>query len=67
MWLLTSPILFRQARAKVSAGLAMQVAWQSPHLILYTAPCLSSGLSLPLKSVNSRRKVVIGLCATPML
>ena len=47
--------------------LPMQVAWQSQHLILYTAPCRSSGLSLSLTLVGSRRKVVIGLCATDML
>ena len=32
-----------------------------------TAPCLSSGLSLSLQLVSSRRKVVIGLCATRIL
>ena len=35
---------------------------QSQHLILYTAPCLSYGLSLSLTLVSRRRKVV--LCAT---
>ena len=39
----------------------------SRALILYTAPCLSSGLSLSLTLVSSRRKVVIGLCATRIL
>ena len=43
----------------------ISVARQSQHLILYTAPCLSSGLSLSLTLViSSRRKVVIGLLAT---
>ena len=32
-------------------------------LILYTAPCLYSGLSLSLTLVTGSRKVVIGLCA----
>ena len=40
---------------------------ESQHLIFYTAPCLSSGLSLSLTLVSSRRKVVIGLCATRIL
>ena len=31
-------------------------------LILYTAPCLYSGLSLSLTLVTGSRKVVIGLC-----
>ena len=31
------------------------------------APCLSSGLSLSLTLVSSRRKVVIGFCATRIL
>ena len=45
----------------------MKLAWQSQHLILYTAPSLPSGLSLSLKLVSSRRKLVIGLCTTRML
>ena len=36
-------------------------------LILYTAPCLSSGLSLSLALVSSCHKVVLGLCAIHML
>lgn len=32
-------------------------------MILYTAPCLYSGLSLSLALVTGSRKVVIGLCA----
>ena len=35
--------------------------WQSAHLILYTAPCLSHGWSLFLTLVSIRRKVVTGL------
>ena len=45
----------------------IEVAWQPKYLILYTAPCLSSGLYLSLTLVRSRRKVVIGLCATRIL
>ena len=38
-----------QSRAKVSVGVSpIQVARQPQHLILYTAPCLSSGLLCPL-------------------
>ena len=37
----------------------IEVAWQPKYLILYTAPCLSSGLFLSLALVSSRRKVVI--------
>ena len=58
--------VFCQSRAKVSAGFA-NVSSQSQHLILYTAPCLSSGLSLSLTLVSSSRKVVIGLCPTRIL
>ena len=36
-------------------------------MILYTAPCLSSGLSLSLTLVSSCCKVVISLCATRIL
>ena len=39
----------------------IEVAWQPKYLILYTAPCLSCGLFLPLALVSSRRKVVIRL------
>ena len=35
------------------------MAWQSQHLILYTAPCLSLGSSLSLTLVSSCRKVVM--------
>ena len=45
----------------------IQVAWQSEHLILYTAPGLPSGLSLSLTLVSKRRKVNVRLCATQML
>ena len=40
------------------------MAWQSEHLILQTAPGLSSGLSFLLTLVSKRRKVKMGLCAT---
>ena len=33
-------------------NLSSIACWQSQHLILYTAPCLSSGLSLSLTLVN---------------
>ena len=36
-------------------------------MISYTAPYRSSGFSLLLALVSSRRKVVISLCATRML
>ena len=36
-------------------------------LILYTAPCLSSSLSLSLTLVSSCHKVVLSLCAIHML
>ena len=49
--------VFGQSRASVSAGLTNVKAWQSLHLILYSALCLSSGLSLYLTLVSSRRKV----------
>ena len=42
------------------------MARQSRKLILYTALCLSSGLSLSLTLVSSCREMVIGLCATRM-
>ena len=45
----------------------MKLAWPSQHLNLYTAPTQPSGLSLSLKLVSSRLKVVIGLCTTRML
>ena len=57
--------VFSQSRAKVSAGFT-NVARQSRKLILYTAPCLSSGLSLSLTLVSSRREMVIGLCEMRM-
>ena len=62
-----SSFVFSQSRAKVSAGFTNLSGPQSQHLIFYTAPCLSSGLSLSLTLVSSRRKVVIGLCATRIL
>ena len=51
--------VFGHSRLLVSP---MYQAWQSQHLILYTAPCLSSGLSLSLTLGSCRRKVVISLC-----
>ena len=60
--------VFGQSRAKVSAGFTnVRSLAESQHLILYTAPCLSSGLSLSLTLVSRRRKVVMGLCATRTL
>ena len=59
--------LFGQSRAKVSAGFTDVSGLAVADLILYTAPCRSSGLSLSLKLVCSRRKVVIGLCAIRIL
>ena len=45
-----------QSRAKVSAGFTnKKPGSRSTDLILYTAPCLSSGLSFSLTLVNSRR------------
>ena len=52
--------VFGQSQAKVSAGFTNVSSWKSQHSILYTAPCLSYGLSLSLSLVSSRRKVVIG-------
>ena len=43
------------------------MAWQSQHLFLYTAPCLSLWYSLSLTFVSKHRKVVIGFWATRML
>ena len=37
----------------------IEAAWQPRYLILYTAPCLSSGLFLSVALGSSRRKVVI--------
>ena len=53
--------VFGQSQAKVSAGFTNVSIWKSQHSILYTAPCLSYGLSLSLSLVSSRRKVVIRL------
>ena len=62
-----SSFVFGQSRASVSAGFTNVRSLAVAALILYTAPCLSSGLSLSLTLVSSRRKVVIGLCATRIL
>ena len=61
--------VFGQSCAKVCASFTMWVAWQLQHFILFTASCLSSGLSLSLTLVSSSCKVVIALCATevPMM
>ena len=59
--------VFGQSRAKVSAGCSNLRSLAVEHLALHTAPCLSSGLSLSLTLVSSRRKVVINLCATRIL
>ena len=56
--------VFGQSRAKVFAGFINARGLAVPDLTLYTAPCLSSGLSLSLTLVSRRRKVVMGLCAT---
>ena len=60
-------LVFGQSRAKVSAGFTDVRSLAVAALILYTAPRLSSGFSLSLTLVSSRRKVVIGLCATRIL
>ena len=62
-------LVFCQSRAKVSAGFTnvRSLAVAAFLVILYAAPCLSSGLSLSLTLVSSRRKVVIGLCGTRVL
>ena len=52
-----------QSRTKVSAGFTDVSGLAIAALILYTAPCLTSGLSLSLTVVSSRRKMVISLCA----
>ena len=59
--------VFGQSRAEVSAGFTSVRSLASHHLILYSALCLSSGLSLSLTIVSSRRNVVVGLCATRIL
>ena len=66
---LLSSCEFVQSRATVSAGLTnvSSLAVSALILILHTSPCLPSGLSLSLTLVSSRRKVVIGLCATRIL
>ena len=58
--------MFSQSRAKVSAGFAnvIGLAVAAFALAYSSAPCLSSGLSLSLTLVSSRRKVVIGLWGT---
>ena len=58
--------VFSQSRAKVSAGFTnvSGLAVSAFDLAYSSAPCLSSGLSLSLTLVVSRRKVVIGLCGT---
>ena len=60
--------VFGQSRAKVSTGFTnASIAWQSQHLILYNAPCLSFGLSFSMTLVSGRHEVVIGLCVTRIL
>ena len=58
--------VFCLSRAKVSAGFTnvSSLAVAAFDLVYCSLPCLSSGLSLSLTLVSSRRKVVIGLCAT---
>ena len=58
--------VFSQSRAKVSACLTniSGLAVAAFALAYSSAPCLSSGLSLSLILVSSRRKVVIGLWGT---
>ena len=59
--------VFGQSRAKVSAGFTnvRSLAVAAFDLVLILLPaCLSSGFSLSLTLVSSRRKVVIGFCAT---
>ena len=58
--------MFRESRAKVSTSLTNVSGLVVTELILYTAPCLSSGPALPLSLLSSRHKVVIGMCATHM-
>ena len=59
--------VFSRSRAKVSAGFTNVNSLAVAAFDIYTAPCLSSGLALSLKFVISRRKKVIGLCATRIL
>ena len=60
--------VFRQSRAKVSAGFTnVRSLAVAAFDLVYTAPCLSSGLPLSLTLVSRRRKVVMGLCATRIL
>ena len=59
--------VFRQSRAKVSAGFTnvSGLAVAAFDLAYSSAPCLSSGLSLSLTVViGGRLKVGIGLCGT---
>ena len=57
--------VFGQSRAKVSAAFTNVRSLAVSAFDL--APRLSSGLSLSLTLVSSRRKVVIGLCAARIL
>ena len=56
-----------RSRAKVSAGLINVSSLTVVAFYLEKLLCLSSSLSLSLTLVISRRKVVIGLCATRMV
>ena len=59
--------VFSQSQAKVSPGFntVSSLAVAAFHLV--HCSCLSSGLSLSLTLVGSRREVVISLCATCIL
>ena len=60
--------MFSQSHAKVSASFTnVRSLAVAAFDLVYTAPCLSSSLSLSLTLVRSPRKVGIGLCATPVL
>ena len=56
-----------RSRAKVSAGLINVSSLTVVAFYLEKLLCLSSSLSLSLTLVISRRKLVIGLCATRMV
>ena len=59
--------VFSQSCAKISSGFTnvSGLAVIALYLILYTAPCLSSSLSLSLTLVSSRRKVLL-VCVQPV-
>ena len=60
--------MFGQSHAKVSASFTnVRSLAVAAFDLVYTAPCLSSSLSLSLTLVSSPRKVGIGLCATLVL